>query len=129
MNYSSYQNTNVQLSTGTIIFCIAIAVLMIVAWWKIFTKAGRPGWASIVPFYNLYVEFEIAGMNGWLFLLLLVPIANIVILIMLYIKLAQVFGKDAGFTIGLIFLNMIFLLILAFGSAQYQGLQQSTIQQ
>ena len=129
MNYSSYQNTNVQLSTGTIIICIAIAVLMIVAWWKIFTKAGRPGWASIVPFYNLYVEFEIAGMNGWLFLLLLVPIANIVILIMLYIKLAQVFGKDAGFTIGLIFLNMIFLLILAFGSAQYQGLQQSTIQQ
>ena len=129
MNYSSYQNTNVQLSTGTIIIYIAIAVLMIVANWKIFTKAGRPGWASIVPFYNLYVEFEIAGMNGWLFLLLLVPIANIVILIMLYIKLAQVFGKDAGFTIGLIFLNMIFLLILAFGSAQYQGLQQSTIQQ
>ena len=129
MNYSSYQNTNVQLSTGTIIFYIAIAVLMIVANWKIFTKAGRPGWASIVPFYNFYTEFEMVGMNGWLFLLLLVPIANIVITIMYDIKLAKVFGKGAGFAIGLIFLNPIFLLILAFGPAQYQGPQQSTIQQ
>lgn len=129
MNYSSYQNTNVQLSTGTIIICIAIAVLMIVASWKILTKAGRPGWASIIPFYNYYIEFEMVGMNGWLFLLLLVPIANIVISIMYNIKLAQVFGKGTGFAIGLIFLNPIFLLILAFGSAQYQGPQQSTIQQ
>lgn len=129
MNYSSYQNTNVQLSTGTIIICIAIAVLMIVASWKILTKAGRPGWASIIPFYNYYIEFEMVGMNGWLFLLLLVPIANIVILIMYNIKLAQVFGKGTGFAIGLIFLKTIFTLILAFGSAQYQGPQQSTIQQ
>lgn len=129
MNYSSYQNTNVQLSTGTIIFYIAIAVLMIVANWKIFTKAGRPGWASIVPFYNFYTKFEMVGMNGWLFLLLLVPVANIIIAIIYDIKLAQAFGKGAGFIVGLILLNPIFLLILAFGSAQYQGPQQSTIQQ
>ena len=124
MNYSSYQSTGVQMSTGTIIMYLVIIALMIVANWKIFTKAGRPGWASIIPFYNLYTEFEIVGMNGWLFLLLLVPIANIVILIMYNIKLANVFGKGTGFAIGLIFLNMIFSLILAFGSAEYQGPQQ-----
>ena len=70
------------LGTGYIIFCIALIILDIVAMWKIFTKASKPGWASIIPFYNLYVQFEIAGMKGWMFLLLLVPIANIIIIIL-----------------------------------------------
>ena len=102
---------------------LLICVVAIVAVWKIFTKAGKPGWASIIPFYNLYVLFEIAGMNGWLFLLLCLPIVNIVMMIMLYINLAKAFGKGTGFMIGLIFLPNIFTLILAFGSSQYQGSQ------
>lgn len=129
---SGYQSAS-SMGTGYgiayLVFLLVFYALIIVANWKIFTKAGKPGWASIIPFYNLYVLFEIVGMNGWLFLLLLVPIANIVIFIMYNIKLAQVFGKGTGFIIGLIFLQNIFTLILAFGSSQYQGPQQLTIQQ
>ena len=104
-----------------LVLIIALYVLLIIADWKIFTKAGRPGWASLIPFYNLYVMFEIAGMNGWLFLLLCLPIVNIVVFIIFLINLAKAFGKGTGFAIGLIFLTNIFTLILAFGSAEYQG--------
>jgi len=100
---------------------LILAVIMIVANWKIFTKAGKPGWASIIPFYNMYVMFEIAGMSGWMFLLLLIPIVNIVMAVMLYINLAKAFGQSGAFAVGLILLNPIFSLILAFGNAQYVG--------
>ena len=129
---SGYQSAS-SMGTGYgiayLVFLLVFYALIIVANWKIFTKAGKPGWASIIPFYNLYVLFEIAGMNGWLFLLLCLPIVNIVMMILLYINLAKAFGKGTGFIIGLIFLPNIFTLILAFGSSQYQGPQQSTIQQ
>ena len=129
---SGYQSAS-SMGTGYgiayLVFLLVFYALIIVANWKIFTKAGKPGWASIIPFYNLYVLFEIVGMNGWLFLLLCIPIVNIVMMIMLYINLAKAFGKGTGFIIGLIFLPNIFTLILAFGSSQYQGPQQSTIQQ
>ena len=121
--YQSANSIGAGFGIAYLIFIIAFLALTIVANWKIFTKAGKPGWASIVPFYNLYVLFEIAGMNGWMFLLLCVPIANIIVTIMLCIKLAKAFGKGTGFIIGLIFLTNIFTLILAFGSAQYQGTQ------
>lgn len=104
------------------VFALILMVIMIVANWKIFTKAGKPGWASIVPFYNMYTLFEVAGMNGWMFLLLLVPIVNIVMAIMVYINLAKAFGQSGAFAVGLILLNPIFSLILAFGKAQYVGI-------
>ena len=94
---------------------------MIVANWKLFTKAGEPGWAAIIPFYSNYVLFKIAFGNGWLFLLCLVPIVNIVINIMLFFKLSKAFGHGVGFGLGLLFLSPIFLLILAFGSSEYVG--------
>lgn len=103
------------------VFALILMVIMIVANWKIFAKAGKPGWASIVPFYNMYTLFEVAGMNGWMFLLLLVPIVNIVMAIMVYINLAKAFGQSGAFAVGLILLNPIFSLILAFGKAQYVG--------
>lgn len=103
------------------VFALILMVIMIVANWKIFTKAGKPGWASIVPLYNMYTLFEVAGMNGWMFLLLLVPIVNIVMAIMVYINLAKAFGQSGAFAVGLILLNPIFSLILAFGKAQYVG--------
>ena len=121
---TTYGDTNATgiaaLGTGYIIFCIAL-IIGIVAMWKIFKKAGKPGWASIIPFYNLYVQFEIAEMNGWMFLLLLVPIANIIVTIVMYVKLAKAFGKSDAFAVGLIFLTFIFELILAFGSSKYVG--------
>lgn len=119
----TYQS-GTQMSPATIVGCIIAVVIVIVADWMIFKKAGRPGWASIIPFYNLYVEFEVAGMNGWMFLLLLIPFVNIVVTIVYANKLAKAFGKGIGFTLGLLFLSTIFKLILAFGSAQYQGEQK-----
>ncbi len=103
------------------VIMLVIAILAIVAYWKIFSKAGEPGWASIVPFYNNYVLFKIAMGNGWLFLLMLVPVVNCVVAIMAIFKLAKAFGKGVGFGFGLLFLAPIFLLILAFGSAEYEG--------
>lgn len=106
------------------IIILAITVLTIIASWKIYTKAGKPGWACIVPFYSQYCLFDIAWGNGWLFLLSFVPCVNLVIIIMLYLKLAKAFGKGTGFGLGLIFLNTIFMLILGFSDAQYIGSQE-----
>ena len=96
--YETTNQTGVTALLSTyMILILVIAVIMIVANWKVFTKAGKPGWASIIPLYNMYVMFEIAGMNGWMFLLTFVPIANIIIQIMLYLNLAKKFGKSTGF--------------------------------
>lgn len=105
------------------LFYVAIIVFAILVQWKIFTKAGKPGWASIIPIYNILVLLEIVGKPWWYLLLLFVPIANIVILIMVMIALAKVFGKDSGFAVGLILLSIIFMAILAFGDAKYLGPQ------
>jgi hypothetical protein len=119
-DYSSYR-----ASPGMTFLSLAIAVLGIVAMWKIFEKAGEPGWAAIIPFYNVYVLFKITWGNGWKFLLLLIPIANIVFLIITMVKLAKAFGKTGGFAVGLIFLSVIFYCILAFDKSQYLGVPQS----
>ena len=128
MNYTySYKTADLTsgISTGAVvtysIFCIAICVLGIVAMWKIFTKAGKPGWASIIPVYNIIVLFQVCGMNPLMILLMLIPVANVIVAIMMNIKLANKFGKGGGFAAGLIFLNFIFMLILAFGDAEYQA--------
>ena len=120
---SSSQTVGAGVGIVTLIIYLAVIVVTIIAYWKLFTKAGKPGWHSIIPFLNFYDMFEIAGMNGWLFLLLFVPIANIIIAIMWCLNLAKAFGKGTGFAIGLIFLEGIFILILAFGSAKYIGKQ------
>jgi len=100
---------------------LAFTILMIAAWWKIFSKAGQPGWAAIIPIYNWIVWCKIVGRPWWWILLLLIPFVNIIILIILMIDLAKSFGKGVGFGIGLILLAVIFFPILGFGSAQYQG--------
>ncbi len=101
------------------LFIIGLTIFYLIVTVKIYQKAGYPGWAAIVPIYNVVVLFQIAKMSGWMVLLLFVPIVNFVITIMLYLNLAKVFGKDAGFGLGLFFLNLIFMPILAFGSAEY----------
>ncbi|MCH5261318.1 MAG: hypothetical protein J1F42_00230 [Lachnospiraceae bacterium] len=103
------------------IIMLALTVLLLVSLWKIFVKAGKPGWAAIVPFYNFYCLFEISFGNGWLFLLIFVPCVNVVMQIIAYVKLAQAFGKSGGFAVGVIFLPYIFLPILAFDGSQYYG--------
>ena len=103
------------------IFWLAFMILMIAACWKIFTKAGEPGWAAIIPIYNWYVLCKIVGRPGWWVILLLIPFVNFIIGIILCIDLAKSFGKGVGFAIGLIVLGVIFFPILGFGSAQYLG--------
>ena len=100
---------------------LLIALLLIVAIWKVFTKAGQPGWASIIPIYNLYIWCKIVGRPGWWVILMLIPFVNIIVGIILCIDMAKSFGKGAGFGIGLALLGVIFIPILGFGSAQYQG--------
>jgi hypothetical protein len=105
-----------------ILLIIAIAVLSIIGMWNIYTKAGKPGWACIVPIYNNLVLLEIVGKPWWWLLLwVFVPIANVVIMILVYNELSKSFGKDAGFTVGLILLGFIFIPILGLGDAQYIG--------
>ena len=104
-----------------LIIGLVVSVFLLVCQWKIFAKAGKPGWAAIVPIYNAYVLFDIIYGKGVKFLLLLVPLLNIVIGIASTIRLAHVFGKSTGFGIANLFFPYICTPILAFGDAEYQG--------
>ena len=117
----SYSTQGKPPSPLSMIVGLLIALLLIVAMWKVFTKAGQPGWASIIPIYNLYIWCKIVGRPGWWILLMLIPLVNIIVGIILCIDMAKSFGKGVGFGIGLLLLPFIFFLILGFGSAQYQG--------
>ncbi|MFN5619876.1 MAG: DUF5684 domain-containing protein [Flavobacteriales bacterium] len=88
---------------------------------KLFEKAGKPGWAAIVPIYNLIVMLEIIGKPTWWVILALIPVVNIIVLIIIWHQLSLSFGKDGLYTVGLILLGIIFLPMLAFGKAQYVG--------
>ncbi|MEO7724121.1 MAG: DUF5684 domain-containing protein [Chthoniobacterales bacterium] len=100
---------------------LILCLVVLIALWKVFTKAGQPGWAAIIPIFNLYIFCKIAGRPGWWLLLMLIPIVNFIIWIILSIDLAKNFGKGAGFGIGIALLSFIFLPVLGFGDAQYQG--------
>ena len=104
-----------------IIIYLAICVLLIVSQWKIYTKANQPGWACLIPIYNIIVLLKIIGKPWWWILLLLVPIVNIVYAIWMTNLLSLGFGKSEGFTIGLILLPLIFYPILGLGDAKYNG--------
>lgn len=109
---------------GGIIY-LGVIVLLIASLWKVFEKAGKPGWAAIVPIYNIVVLLEIAGKPAWWVVLFLIPCVGIVIAFLVFIALAKSFGKDALFGVGLTLLGFIFFPILGFGSAKYQGPQPS----
>lgn len=134
--------------------CVVISitwyVVLVIANWKIFTKAGEPGWKSIIPIYNAYIVYKIAWKTSWFWIgiilgavvglcsvfatsdaaavamianiiSIILTIASIVITVVAQHKLSKSFGHGVGYTLGLIFLNPIFTLILGFGSSQYQG--------
>ena len=106
--------------TMTVVYLIIMIFLIIVPMWKLFAKAGQPGWASIVPIYNLYIMTLIAKKPAWwMIVIMLVPVLNIIFGIMLLHAISTNFGKEVGFTIGLILLPIIFIPFLGYGSAQY----------
>ena len=100
---------------------LGIIIVLIASIWKVFVKAGKPGWAAIIPIYNLIVMLEIAGKPVWWFLLFLIPFVNFIIAIMVMIAIAEKFGKGVGFALGLALLGFVFWPILGFGDAQYEG--------
>ena len=104
---------------------IAWIVLVAVAQWKIFKKAGKDGWKALIPLYNQYTMLQILNMEPLLFILFLIPGCSFVLKIVMDLKLAKSFGKGVGFAIGLIFLEPIFDMILGFGSAKYSKLPSS----
>lgn len=109
------------LFAGIGLIYLAIILLLIISCWKVFTKAGKPGWAAIIPVYNGFVLLSIVGRPWWWLLLMLIPLVNIVIGIIVNMDLAKSFGKEAVYGLGLAFLPFIFLPMLAFSSASYIG--------
>jgi len=105
-----------------LLLILAIAILMIASMWKLFTKAGKPGWASIIPIYNVIVMLQIVNRPLWLIILFFIPFVNSIMGILLCYWLAVAFGKGIGYTVGLIFLPFIFYPLLAFSKdTQYTG--------
>jgi hypothetical protein len=105
---------------NSILFWV-LMIIVIIGMWKMFEKAGKPGWASLIPIYNFIVLLEIVGKPLWWIVLMFIPIVNIIIAIWVTNLLAKSFGKSEAFTVGLIFLPFVFYPILGFGSAQYKG--------
>lgn len=107
-----------------LIFSVIVTIIKIISYWKMFKKAGKPGWTSIIPIYNIVVLYKIAKINPFLLILYIIPIVNFMAIIVLWalinINIAKVFGKSAVYTLGLLFLPMVFYPILAFGKSKYQ---------
>lgn len=129
MYQSMFEDAFLEVLMQYAIFMVVIAAYGILVLWRVFEKAGQPGWAALIPFYNMYIFTQVVQRPKWwmlLYFLSIVPfvgsIAVLVILIMDYHRLSLSFGKEAGFTVGLIFLGIIFLSILAFGDVTYRRL-------
>lgn len=131
MDYSYYSSSAVSeeaagilagLGMGFFIVILAISVLILVSQWKIYTKAGKPGWACLIPIYTNIVMLDVVKLDWWhILIMLFVPFAAVVYAIIIPVKLAQVFGKSGAFALLLIFLPVIGYPMLAFGKDQYQG--------
>ena len=100
---------------------LAIVVVLIAAYWRILAKAGRPGWASLIPIYNVVTLLHITGRSGWWILGMFVPLLNVFVWIRLVFELAGAFGRGIGFGLGLLLLSPIFVPVLGFGGSQYVG--------
>jgi hypothetical protein len=112
------------LGMGLVFFLVmmVIAVVFIIGMWKVYTKAGQPGWAILIPIYNIYILLKIAGRPGWWVILCLIPLVNIVIAILVAIDVAKSFGQSAAFGVILLFLlSGIGYLMLGFGNYKYVG--------
>lgn len=120
-DYAGYDGIFAGISMIFIIIYLAVIVLAIAGMWKTFEKAGKPGWAAIIPIYNVYIMIEIVGKPTIWLLWCLLPCVNLIFYIWLKNLISKSFGKDEGFTVGLVLLGFIFWPILGFGSAKYLG--------
>lgn len=127
MDYTYYYQVDTttdileKLGLGFWISWLAVMIFYIIVMWKIYTKAGKPGWAAIIPIYNIIVLLDIIKLDWWhILIMLFVPFAAIVYMILIPIKLAKAFGKSTGFGVFAIFFSIIAYPIIAFGEAKYQ---------
>jgi len=110
------------LAWGTVfLWFVVFYAIAVIPYWVIFTKAGVPGWPALIPIYSTFVLLKVVGRPGWWLLLFLIPVAGFVILIIIMNDLSKSFGHGVGFTLGLVFLSLIFFYVLAFGSSTYRG--------
>ncbi|MCU1558157.1 MAG: hypothetical protein JWN09_2152 [Microbacteriaceae bacterium] len=122
--YYAYQPDAGQTTTSTV-GSIILYIIMVIGLWRIFSKAGRPGWLAIIPIVNLIVLIQVSGHSGWLVLLYIIPIVNIVVSIVVAVHLAKSFGKGGAFGFFLLWLlSIIGYLILAFGSSTHHDRRQ-----
>jgi hypothetical protein len=107
---------------GAILLYVAVVyAILVIPYWVIFTKAGQPGWPALIPIYSTYILLKVVGRPGWWLILFIIPLVNLVIYIIMMNDLSKSFGHGVGFTLGLLFLSIIFVYILAFGSSTYRG--------
>jgi hypothetical protein len=100
---------------------LIVGVICIIGMWKVYEKAGKPGWAAIIPIYNVIVLLEIVGKPVWWVILFLIPCVNIIFLVWTLNLLSKSFGQSEGFTVGLVLLSFVFYPLLGFGNYQYLG--------
>ncbi len=115
------------LPIGILVVELVFLAVVIVGLWKLFEKAGKPGWAAIIPVYNSCMLIDIAGKPIWWILLMFIPFVNLIVGVLVMVELAKNFGRGTGTAIGLIFLPMLFLLIIGFGSAEYNKIEASVL--
>ena len=127
MDYGSSYDTALTGMMATYYFIAMIAgVIMIIANWKIFVKAGQPGWAAIVPIYNIIVLLRVVNRPYWWVILFLIPVVNIVIAFIVIFDLGKSFGKSGGWSFFLLLvLSVIGYLILGFGKDQYKKIERA----
>lgn len=121
MESNSYDGNAAIAGLGFLFFFFAIWLITIIGMWKVFEKAGKPGWAAIIPIYNIIVMLEITGQPIWWLFMLFIPLVNIVFAIMLIHSISRSFGQDVGTTLLCLFLPFIGYPMLGFGSARYVG--------
>ena len=127
MDYGSGTSTAYEtgvLVGGTLfVFFIYLAAMVLyhAMYWRVFTKAGRPGWASLIPLYNSYCLMKMAGKPGWWLFLMWIPLINLVASILWVVDFSRSFGQDIGFAVGLFLLPFVFVFILAFSDMRYVG--------
>jgi hypothetical protein len=121
-NYDSSSAVAFGAIFGVILIpALIISVIVIISYWKIFEKAGKPGWAAIIPIYNIIVLLEIVGKPVWWIILFIIPCVNIIFLVWTTNLLSKSFGQSEGFTVGLLLLGVVFYPILGFGNYKYLG--------
>ncbi|MFN9196760.1 MAG: DUF5684 domain-containing protein [Planctomycetaceae bacterium] len=108
------------LGLGMLLFNLLVVVGVLVGMWKVFVKANKPGWAALVPIYNLFVLAEVGGKPSWWAILLFVPLVNLIVFVVICMGVAKNFGKNELYGIGLALLGFIFFPLLGFGNARYR---------